>query len=203
MCSLRKNLRLSISSPQGPVPSRTTVISWSGRRMRSRLVTAPWGLRAVCFWLALGLWIGALPGGSPAFPPGPGLSLGNAEARSHRSSTSDKGRDGEVRKLDPAFLDRVNAAVASRATLPAQLASSAMLIVKSRSRAALSPRPGGGGRQQAGRSARSAAALPRGCRSRPREHRQRRGCPGPVAPAPSCGWRGRLARRSRGAGRAR
>ncbi len=83
--------------------------------MRSRLVTAPWGLRAVCFWLALGLWIGALPGRVPAWlSPGPGLSLGNAEARSHRSSSSDKGRDGEVRKLDPAFLDRVNAAVASR-----------------------------------------------------------------------------------------
>lgn len=75
--------------------------------MRLRFVTALWGLRALGLLLALF------------------LTVGSSEARSRKSSSSEsssssksKGKsrsgDEEGRKLDPAFLERVNAAVASR-----------------------------------------------------------------------------------------
>lgn len=80
--------------------------------MRLRFATAPWGLRALGCLLALG------------------LCVGSAVARSHRSSSNksgssdsgpsskskSKGRasDDEGHKIDPAFIDRVNAVIASR-----------------------------------------------------------------------------------------
>ncbi len=92
--------------------------------MRSRFATTPWGLGGWGCLVAVVL----------------GLCLGSAAARSHRSRESDsepsdrstsaksksKSRHGdeEGHKLDPAFIDRINAAVASRdfATANRQLA---------------------------------------------------------------------------------